>query len=47
MIIFVISVDKHGRDLPDKSTVNATILTDVNPAYGEIKNTRTVYDTVQ
>ena len=48
--VFFFSVEKHDHTLPDKSMVNDTILTDVNPAYGEVKNTnksRTVYDTVQ
>ena len=43
-------VEKEGCNLADKSSVNPVILTDVNPAYGEVKNTdttRTVYDTVQ
>ena len=46
-LIFLL-VEKH--DLSEISTVNPVILTDVNPAYGEVKNTdttRTVYDTVQ
>ena len=43
-------VEKHDHTSQDKSAVNPVILTDVNPAYGEVKNTdttRTVYDTVQ
>ena len=42
-------VEKHDSNLPDKSPINAIILTDVNPAYGEVKNTnttRTVYENV-
>ena len=48
--MFIFSVEKHDHTSQDKSTVNDTILTDVNPAYGEVKSintTRTVYDTVQ